>query len=101
MASSLTEKTPITFIGEAEYYKNQRAFTPLDQITTGISDEETVRYNLSGKQMSYSFNQSTDPFQAFQLRHHYSSEDSGSVHSAHAANIPAFSMAFRPGQDNP
>jgi hypothetical protein len=88
MASSLTEKTPIAFIGEAEYYKNQRAFTPLDQITT---------YNLSGKQMSYSFNQSTDPFQAFQLRHHYSSEDSGSVHSAHAANIPAFSMAFRPG----
>ena len=59
MASSLTEKTPMAFMGESDtYMKNQRAFTPLDQITTGISDE----YNLSGKQHSYSFNQSNDAF---------------------------------------
>lgn len=67
MASSLTEQTPMAFMGEGDvYYKNQRAFTPLDQITTGISEE----YNLSGIQPNYSFTQSNEPFQAFHQRVH-------------------------------
>lgn len=53
MAHSLVEKTPVAFNVE---HKNPRAFTPLDQITTGISDEETAHLNLSGNPHNYSFN---------------------------------------------
>eukprot|EP00347_Sterkiella_histriomuscorum_P009002 403342907 len=101
MAQSLVEKTPVGFNVEGDYMKNPRAFTPLDQITTGISDEDTIHYNLSGNPHSYSFNQSNEAFQAFQYRQHthQSSEDSGSVHSAHA-NVPqSFNVQFRQSHD--
>jgi len=62
MAQSLVEKTPVGFNVEGDYMKNPRAFTPLDQITTGISDEDTIHYNLSGNPHSYSFNQSNEAF---------------------------------------
>jgi len=47
----MTEKTPLPFKVENDIFQNQRAFTPLlDQITTGISDEETHNFNLSANQ---------------------------------------------------
>ncbi|CDW82003.1 UNKNOWN [Stylonychia lemnae] len=99
MAQSLTEKTPIAFNVENEYGKTKRAFTPLDQITTGVSDEDTLHYNLSGNLQNYSFNQSNEAFQAFHQRPHQSSEDSGSFHSAHA-NIPNhFNVQLRQSHD--
>lgn len=63
MASSLNEKSPMGIKVDHENFRNQRAFTPLDQFTTAPSlEEETHPYNLSGHQYSYSFTHSNDQF---------------------------------------